>query len=103
MRSFTPVYAGESRDMHCGLLFREDRRLSVAVGGYLRREPGLIVADNAPYSLFELRAYTVRTHVEARGLPYLLVEIRQDLIADAAGRQVWARWLGDAIERVLGD
>ena len=34
--------------------------------------------------------YTVPTHGEARGLPHVEIEIRQDLIADAAGQDAWA-------------
>lgn len=101
VHSFTPKYEDVVREMHCGLLFREDRRLADAVGAYLRQVPGLIVAENAPYSLFELQDYTIREHAERRGLPYLLVEIRQDLISTVTGQQDWARRLGDAIEGAL--
>jgi predicted N-formylglutamate amidohydrolase len=34
-------------------------------------------------------------------MPYLLVEIRQDLIDTEAGARVWAERLGDAIGAVL--
>jgi predicted N-formylglutamate amidohydrolase len=32
-------------------------------------------------------------HGERRGLPHVLIEIRQDLIADATGQRAWARIL----------
>jgi predicted N-formylglutamate amidohydrolase len=32
-------------------------------------------------------------HAEARGLPHVEIEIRQDLIADADGQKFWARRL----------
>jgi predicted N-formylglutamate amidohydrolase len=56
----------------------------------LRREGDLTVGDNQPYAVGDLSDYTVPTHGEQRGLPHVEVEIRQDLIADAAGQAAWA-------------
>lgn len=101
VHSFTPVYQGVARDMHCGLLHRQDRRLSDRVGEALRRETGLVVADNAPYSMFDIVDHTIREHAERRGLPYLLVEIRQDLIRDESGQIEWAARLETALREAL--
>jgi len=35
--------------------------------------------------------YTIPRHVEAHGLSYVEVEIRQDLVSDEAGRATWAQ------------
>ena len=48
------------------------------------REAGWCVGDNEPYS-GELEGDTMSQHGTGRGLPHVLIEIRQDLIADAAG------------------
>src|SRR5260370_41146851 len=50
----------------------------------------LTVGDNAPYAITEASDYTVPVHGEGRSLPYVEIEIRQDLIDDAAGQGVWA-------------
>jgi predicted N-formylglutamate amidohydrolase len=72
----------------------------------LRREPGLIVGDNEPYFVSDATDYTIPRHGEARGLPHVEIEIRQDLIGDEAGQTEWARRitraLGDAQQAFLG-
>jgi predicted N-formylglutamate amidohydrolase len=43
--------------------------------------------------------YTIPVHGEARGLMNTGIEIRQDLIADAAGQREWA----DRLAKVFGE
>jgi predicted N-formylglutamate amidohydrolase len=90
MHSFTPVYRGVSRPWHAGMLFNVDLGLSRIMLELLRAEDGLVVGENQPYSVSNTSDYSAPVHAEARGLPYLEVEIRQDLIADAAGQAEWA-------------
>jgi predicted N-formylglutamate amidohydrolase len=45
--------------------------------------------------------YTVPIHAEGRGLPYVEIEIRQDLIGDAAAQQAWAELLSGFLPRVV--
>jgi len=56
----------------------------------LRAEGDLVVGDNQPYAITGSSDYTVPVHGEARGLPHVEIEIRQDLIRDAAGQGAWA-------------
>ena len=60
-----------------------------------------MVGDNEPYS-GELENDTLYRHGTMNGLPHVLIEVRQDLIADKAGGERWAarlkQALGDAIE-----
>jgi predicted N-formylglutamate amidohydrolase len=56
----------------------------------LRAEGDLVVGDNAPYAITDTSDYTVPVHGEGRGLAHVEIEIRQDLIADAAGQDAWA-------------
>jgi predicted N-formylglutamate amidohydrolase len=55
----------------------------------LEREAGLVVGDNEPYSVSDASDYTIPIHGERRGLLHVAVEIRQDLIAEAAGQAAW--------------
>ena len=57
----------------------------------LRREPGVVVGDNQPYFVSDETDYTIPRHGEARGLPHVEIEIRQDLITEEAGQVEWAR------------
>jgi len=50
----------------------------------------LVVGDNEPYFVNDLTDYSIPVHAERRSLPYLELEIRQDLIANAPGQAEWA-------------
>jgi predicted N-formylglutamate amidohydrolase len=41
--------------------------------------------------------FTIPRHGEARGLPHVEIEIRQDLVSDTAGQHEWARRLARAL------
>jgi predicted N-formylglutamate amidohydrolase len=90
MHSFTPVFKGESRSMQVGILYNRDARLAAILLELLRAEGDLVVGDNAPYAVSDITDYGVPIHAERRGLPHVEIEIRQDLIADAAGQTAWA-------------
>ncbi len=92
MHSFTPVYGGIARHWHAGVLYQRDNRLAMALKPLLEAE-GLTVGDNQPYAVSDQTDYAVPVHGEARGLVHLELEIRQDLIADAAGQALWAQRL----------
>jgi predicted N-formylglutamate amidohydrolase len=99
LHSFTPKLASrpdEERPWHIGILYNQDRRGADLALGLLRQEAGLVVGDQQPYSGTLLNA-TMDRHAEARGILYVGVEIRQDLIRDAAGQAAWA----DRLERVV--
>jgi predicted N-formylglutamate amidohydrolase len=90
MHSFTPVFKGESRAMQVGVLYNRDARLANIMLDLLRSEGDLVVGDNAPYAVSDVTDYGVPIHAERRGLPHVEIEIRQDLIEDAAGQADWA-------------
>lgn len=90
MHSFTPSFKGERRDMQVGVLFHRDVRMANVMLDLLRTEGDLIVGENEPYAITDDSDYSVPTHAEARGLVHVEIEIRQDLIADAAGQAAWA-------------
>ncbi len=89
MHSYTPIYAGQARFIHSGVLYNHDSRLALALLRHLRAEPGLEVGDNAPYSATDNSDYGVNVHGERRGIPYVEIEIRQDLIEHEAGQNEW--------------
>ena len=93
LHSFTPAMAGVARPWHCGILYHRDARLAHALRDALMAEGDLVVGDNQPYAVSDTSDYAIPVHGEARGLPHVELEIRQDLIADAAGQQAWAERL----------
>ncbi len=85
VHSFTPLMDGLSRPWHVGVLHGGDSPLSKRALSLLSGEDGLVVGDNEPYSLGETD-YTVPRHAQARGLDYLELEVRQDLIEHEVGQ-----------------
>ena len=67
------------------------------------RDQGLTVGDNEPYSGRTAHGYTVETHAIARGLPNVLIEVRQDLIETRDRSLQWADRLADALAPILAD
>ena len=100
VHSFTKDYAGEpSRPRHIGVLYHRDVRLARILLDLLRGESDLVVGDNQPYSVDDETDYTIPVHGERRTLPHVALEIRQDLLADEAGRQAWAVRLASVLHR----
>lgn len=99
MHSFTPVYLGQARPMHVAVLYNRNPRFSRALAGLLRQEAGVVVAENEPYRVSDESDYGVPVHAERRGLDYVEIEIRQDLIQDEAGQAEWAARLGRLLPR----
>jgi len=95
--SMTDVFKGVPRAMHAAVLYNRDRRFAGLVLEVLRAEGGLTVGDNEPYFVSDETDYTVPRHAEARGLPYVEIEIRQDLIGQAAGQAEWAARIARAL------
>lgn len=101
LHSFTPALATrpeEERPWHIGILYNEDDR-AARLGIEAFRSRGIPTGDNLPYSGRILNT-TMNMHAEARGLPYLGIEVRQDLISDTAGIANWASILAPVIAEV---
>ncbi|MBP7065315.1 N-formylglutamate amidohydrolase [Ferrovibrio sp.] len=103
IHSFTPSMKGRQRPWHAGILWNQDGRLALPLIQALREEPGLVVGDNEPYSGRSQAGFSIREHGERRGLPHVLVEVRQDLISDEAGVAEWAVRLERCFRRILAE
>ena len=95
--SMTEIFNGVRREMHAAVLYNRDRRFAGRVLHMLRRDANLLIADNEPYSVSDETDYTIPRHAEARGLPHVEIEIRQDLLLDEAGQADWARRITEAL------
>ena len=102
IHSFTPAWRGHARPWHVGILWDRDRRMAGPMIAALRRMNDIVVGDNEPYS-GALDGDTLNTHATARGLPHVLIEIRQDLIAAKSGVDEWALRLARVIEPIMKD
>ncbi len=101
LHSFTPSLAShpeQARPWHVGVLYNEDDRLVVAAIAALEAER-LIVGNQQPYSGKLLNA-TMNRHAEANAIPYVGIEMRQDLVGDAAGQASFAEKLARMCKKV---
>ena len=96
--TMTDVYKGDRRKMHAAVLYNRDRRFAAVVLKLLRRERHLIVGDNEPYFVSDETDYTIPHHAEARSLLHVEIEIRQDLVSDAAGQAEWAARIAGVLQ-----
>lgn len=97
IHSFTPSLESSpgNRPWEVGILYNEDDRAArIAID--LLAEAGINVGDNEPYSGKLLNA-TLNRHGEGRGIPYLAIEVRNDLIADSPGVARWCDLLGPIV------
>lgn len=93
LHSFTPRMNGISRPWHAGVLHNRNPGFGLRVRDLLAAEEGLVIGSNEPYALTDISDYTIPTHAEGRGLAYLELEVRQDLIATEDGQREWAERL----------
>jgi predicted N-formylglutamate amidohydrolase len=100
IHSFTPELNGQRRPWDIAISYGRDRRLAALLLAALRDDGKLVVGDNEPYPVDDAIDYTIPVHAEARGLPNVLVEIRQDGIATRAGVAAWARLLAATYAQV---
>lgn len=101
VHSFTPVMRGFQRPWHIGILWNRDPRIAVPLLAALEAEGDLVVGDNEPYSARTGCGHTINTHCEPAGIPSVMLEIRQDLIAEAAGAEAWAARLERLLRPIL--
>jgi predicted N-formylglutamate amidohydrolase len=100
MHSFTPVWRGWQRPWHIGVLWHQDGRLAKPLMERLAREGDVVVGDNEPY-VGELERDTLYTHGKMNGVPHVLIEVRQDLIADDEGVARWTARLVPILKDTL--
>jgi len=99
IHSFTPVLDGVSRSWQVGILWDADRDTAeIMIDGF--RTAGFLVGDNEPYSGKAPQDFTIDHHAEDAGLPHVGIEIRQDLIDDAAGVNRIAAVLEPILRRI---
>ncbi len=102
VHSFTPCLAGVDRPWHVGLLYNRDKRVSDGLMEALEQHTsGLRMEFNEPYKIEDDSDYTIPVHGEARGLPHVLLEVRNNEIAEGTGQERWAEWLNLATRDVV--
>ncbi|KQM17322.1 N-formylglutamate amidohydrolase [Novosphingobium sp. Leaf2] len=101
LHSFTPALAtsDEARPWEVGVLYNQDETTAHVAIPWLEQR-GLVVGDQQPYSGKLLNA-SMNRHAEGSGIPYVSIEIRQDLIGDASGQEAWAKTMTGLCSAVM--
>ena len=102
IHSFTPqLRSRPPRPWEVGVLYADDDRLAKPLMAAFTAE-GWCVGDNEPY-VGHLPGDAIDQHALRHGRPNVLIEVRNDLIADEAGQVLWAGRLAPILDRVLAE
>ncbi len=100
IHSFTPRLRSRApRPWEVGVLFAHDERLAKPFIAACRAQ-GWCTGENEPYA-GHLPGDAIDRHALQHGRPNVLIELRQDLIADEAGQMAWADRLAPILQDVL--
>jgi len=105
IHSFTPVMRSLARPWKIGLLWDRDGRIPKPLIEALIAEPDLRadeVGNNEPYD-GALAGDTIDEIATSRGLANVLIEIRQDLIAERNNAVAWAERIGRVLAPIIAD
>jgi len=101
IHSFTRQLRGrEPRPWEVGVLYAGDDRLARPLLALLNEVDDLVVGDNEPYS-GHLPGDAIDKHAIAFNRPNLLIELRNDLIADHEEQRAWAERLAPLLAKAL--
>ena len=90
IHSFTKVYKGKERAVELGILFDRDARIADRL---IKAFPKVDVRLNEPYGPKDGVMHTVNLHAAPRGIKSVMIEIRNDRIANERGQNEWAQRL----------
>lgn len=101
VHSFTSVFKGQHREVELGILHDQDSRLADIVIAIAGRSTEYKTLRNEPYGPEDGVTHTLNLHGGERGLLNVMIEIRNDLVADEQGEAVWAERLHGLLSEAI--
>jgi predicted N-formylglutamate amidohydrolase len=107
IHSFTPVFKGEVRELHLGVLHDTDSTLADGILGRTSKANESVVSfeidaqRNKPYAAKDGVTHTLALHGVQRQLNNVMLEVRNDLITDEQGQKHWAQCLALLLNEAL--
>ncbi len=101
VHSFTPVFKGKARAVELGVLHDEDSRLADSLLDLLAQDKSCDARRNEPYGPQDGVTHTLNLHCVPHRLHNVMLEIRNDLIANEVGQTMWANRLAMLLGRAL--
>lgn len=99
IHSFAPSLGNGIRPWHVGFAYGKNSRLASLMLDATRDERTIVAGDNQPYAVEDAFDYTIPYHGERRGLNYVLVEVRQDMVSSPDDAKDWALRLAKAYQK----
>ena len=94
IHSFAPFVSSntEHRPWEISICWDRDNRLAVPFISSLQGD-GFCVGENQPYGFNALSDFAIPEHGLKRGIPHILIEVRNDQIRDNSGVENWSQRL----------
>ena len=101
VHSFNPVYRGVQRPWEIGIIHDEDSDWALAMVKRIRAQTNFTVGVNEPYSPKDRVYFTHERHARSRGLPAVMIEVRNDEIANEKQQAYWGDLLSGVAEEAF--
>ncbi|HBO1833552.1 TPA: N-formylglutamate amidohydrolase [Pseudomonas aeruginosa] len=99
IHSFSPLWDNKLRSCEVGVMWKHDDRLPLRLINSIEQQDVFRVDDNEPYSFKENDWFTLDRHGISIGVPNAYIEVRNDLIQNAALLDRMSDVLAKAIAR----
>lgn len=93
VHSFNPAYRGVSRPWEIGIIHDEGSAWALSMVEQIRAQTGFTVGVNEPYSPDDRVYFTLTRHARSRGLPAVMIEVRNDEITTPQEQIKWGNLL----------
>ncbi len=103
IHSFVPVYHGKPRAVELGILHDTDTRLADAMLAAAPRHTTMNTLRNEPYGPEDGVTHTLKLHGVSNGVPNVMIETRNDLVATPEACEQVAKMLHGLIAEALAE
>lgn len=101
IHSFTPVWHGQPRAVEFGVIHDADPTLPRLIVAEADTDGTLVTRMNEPYSAQDDVTHTLRLQATPYDIPNAMLELRNDLIADATAQEAMADRLAPMLARAV--
>jgi len=98
IHSFTGMFKGQRRALDLGILHDNDALLADHILAEVARQTGYVTKRNEPYGADDGVMHTLQRQALRRGLHNVMLELRNDLIAEDGGQMIWAERLANLLD-----
>ena len=101
IHSFTPILNSQDRPWPIGVCYENDSDMAKRWRSALQEQISELVGDNEPYAIEVGVDYTLPVHAARYSIPAIMLEIRQDQIANEVAAHSWGEIIAKAYVNAL--